>query len=636
MTSAGRAATAESGALPDHAPMTLRQVVMLSGAIGISTSALVYVAHQMLPNLNGYVGHDYRYFFPYLLAGAGWIKQNGWFIVPHFTPDFCGGIPWLANPQSLIYSVPQILTLFFADPVAAAKWSLLFYATAGGAMTYLLLRRCFRLSWHAAGLGFVLFQLNGFLIFRIGIGHLPYHIYGLMPGLCLCALVARAPNRPVSQWATPTKDIAAAVAGACLLAVMIYGGALNYIIPAVLTVGAIIFISQAGKGFHLRPWLLLASACMWAIPLSALKLLPAAVFALSYPRTYLVHYLFDSPLRLAKTLFRAFFIPEIQPSFTTMNYADNIYLSFHELEFGVSVVPLFLILAGLILAYRLRRAPRHLFAWIGLALIAAIPILGTFGNATWGQVLLRIPVINNNTMLTRWWSIYILILIVLAALSFDRVFRRTWARDVVFGGCVIIAAAQLTLRDLTYYTTGTVFPLYDPAPVTAAVRQVLVNGDALPQITQLGSPTTIVSPREDIIGVISAGQNDGLLTGISALPCYEAIFGYSQEMFPARGLQIGPLDRQSAGLLNMADPRCYLTPGPNACRPGDRFRSNDAGDLVAFASHQPLHWQQPTWQIAARLATVVSLSLSVVIFLVFGLCQLFKTQRTSNIPTTGN
>jgi hypothetical protein len=602
----------------------LRRPVLLLGAIAISTAALFHAASRMLPNSDGYVQHDFMYFSPYLLAGAQWIKQNGWFAIPHFTPDFCGGMPWLANPQSDIYSLPQILTLVLADPIGAAKWSLLFYATVGGAATYVLLRRCFRLSWHAAGLGFVLFQLNGFLIFRIGIGHLTYHIYGLIPALCLCALITDAPNHPGSRWVTVAKDIVSALVGACLLAIIVYGGALNYIIPAVLSVMAIIFIYQTRTGLRWRPWLMFVAACVWSIPLSALKLAPSWVFVSAYPRPYLAQNLFDNPLRLARTLFRALFVPETQPFFTAMSYANNSGVGVHELEYGVSVVPLLLILAGIVFTYRSRQYPRHLFAWIGLVLIAVIPILGTFGNPTWGQILVNIPVVNNNTVLTRWWSIYILILIVLAALSFDSVVPRTRARDLAFGLFVIIAAAQLTLRNFTFYTTSVGFVLYDPAPTTGAIRQVLVNPASLPAITQLGPPSIAARSSEGVVSIINdgvlTGINDGLITGISALPCYEAVFGYGQhELFPARGLRTGPLEGQAAGLFNMADPRCYLTPGPNACRPGDQFRSADAADFAAFASHRPVPWQEPTWQIAARMATVVSLGLSLVLLVAFSL-----------------
>ena len=617
----------ESGSPPNQAHMTLRQVVMLLSAIGISTAGLVHLAHRLLPTPNGSIGYDYGYHLPYLLSGVEWIRRNGWLSIPYFTPDYCGGIPWLANPISDFYSVPQILTYFSGDPVAAIRWTLFLSAAAGGAAAYLLLRRCFGVSSYAAGLGFVLFQLNGFLTLRVAAGVLPYHTFGLVPALCLCALATDAPDRRVFQWNALSKDVASGIAGACLLAVMVYGGAAPTVIPAVLCASAIILLHQAIKGFRARPWLILAAACVWAIPLSAFKLIPAYIFITGYPRPYVGHFLFDNPLRLARSLLESLFVPEMQPFFTNFNRVFPSTVNLNELEFGVSVVPLFLITAGLFVAYRSRRLPRHVLPATGLALIVAIPIFGAFGNETWGHILMRLPIINNNAMLTRWWSIYILILIVLAALSFDQVVsRRVWVRDAVFAACVIAAAAQLTLRSVEFYTNGTSFLLYDPAPVAAAVRQVLVDPDSLPAITQLGPPAITHSPSLPPLQI--PDENNGLLSGISALPCYEPVFGHAHELFPARGLQTGPLDRAAPGFVNLADPRCYLYARPNACRPGDQFHSGEQEDVVAFTSHRPLAWQQPEWQSAARMATIICLGFSLMVLVAFGVFQLFQWQCT--------
>jgi hypothetical protein len=591
---------------PAHSKLPFRRLVILSIAAGISTAALVNAAHRLIPHPDGTVGHDYRYFFPYLLTGAQWIYQNGWFEVPYFTPDFCGGMPWLANPQSVIYSLPQILTLLFADPVAAARWSLFICAIAGGAAAYVLLRHCFKLSWQAAGLGFVLFQLNGFLFFRMAVGHLTYHTYGLIPGLCLCVIITDALPRPVSRLAALTNDIVAAVAGAFFITIMVYGGAINYIIPAILSVCAIIFIYQAKTGLRSRPWLILTIACAWAVSLSALKLLPAFVFVSSYPRTYLAQYLFDDSLILTRSLLSGWFVPETHPFLTVINHTGNV-LGLHEFEFGVSIVPLFLIMEGLVFACHSRQRPHDVFPWIGLVIIAVIPIMATFGNASWGKILLQIPIINNNTVLTRWWSIYIMILIVLAALSFDRIGFQTWKADVAFIACVVIVAGQLALRDFAFYTNGP-GGTYDPAPVTEGLRQVLLNAHHLPSITQLGAPS-IASDRK--------AENDGLLVGISSLPCYEPIFGYDHEMFPVGKLRSGPVDQEVAGHFNIADPRCYLTGNTNACRPGDQFLTEDRAEEVKFISRLPLNWQQPAWQVAARTVTISSLGLSIVILVVF-------------------
>src|SRR5262249_40552639 len=331
------------------------------------------------------------------------------------------------------------------------------------------------------------------------------------------------------------------------------------------------------------------------------KLMPAVIFASKFPRPYLAQSLFSNPLGLARSLFQSLFIPEAQPFITYMNYHGG-KLGLHELEFGISIVPPLLILACLV-AYRSREMPRHLLAWVGLAGLFMIPILGTFGNVAWGQILLQIPIINNYGVLTRWWSVYMLPLIVMAGLSFDRVAPRTWVRDLAFAVCVIIAAVQRVRLDFTYYTTDVGFPLYDPAPITAAIHRLLVDADSSPEITQLG-------PERG---------NDGLIVGISALPCYEPIFGYKYELFPAHGLKAGSVLSKGASVVNLADPRCYLSAGPNACRPGDQFRSGDREDVLSFAAHRPLSWRQPLWQFAARIASIVSLCLSIVALCFLGL-----------------
>src|SRR5262249_12669686 len=143
----------------------------------------------------------------------------------------------------------------------------------------------------------------------------------------------------------------------------------------------------------------------------------------------------------------------------------------------------------------------------------------------------------------------------------------------------------------------------DRAPVTAGIRGLLVDADAPPEITQLGAER----------------GNDGLIVGISALPCYEPIFGYNHVLFPAHGLKVGSVLSQGASVVNLADPRCYLSLGPNVCRPGDQFRSGDREDVVSFAAHRPLSWRQPLWEFAARIATTVSLCLSIVTLCFLGL-----------------
>ena len=72
--------------------------------------------------------------------------------------------------------------------------------------------------------------------------------------------------------------------------------------------------------------------------------------------------------------------------------------------------------------------------------IGVIPIFLTFGTEDWGRFLSEIPIINNNTHFIRWWSIYMIPLIVGAALSFDYLVSGSRIRDVIFGTCVLASA----------------------------------------------------------------------------------------------------------------------------------------------------------------------------------------------------
>jgi len=594
--------------------MNFRKTILLTFVWVLSTTTLIRVVNHLLPTADGMIGHDYRYFLPYLLSGVQWFSRNGWLTIPYFTPDYCGGVPWLPNPLSIFYSVPQILTQL-TDPVTALNWTTVIFATIGAAATYGLLRRSFGLSWQAAGLSFVLFQLNGFLLFRMAAGHIPYHIFGLIPVLCWLVLQASPPNRQSSHRES-VRCASAIIIGGILLAMMVYGGATNLIVPVVLSVAAIVLIHQIGTGWHLAPWCALIGAGLWAIPLSAIKLFPSYIFIRSYPRSYIPDYLFSDPVTLAKSLLRSLFAPELLPNFITLRPLGS-WLGVHEFEYGVSVIPLLFVLAAIFQYMRRPSRPQHIFAWIGLTVIVIIPIALTIGTEAWGRTLLKLPIVNNNTTFVRWWFIYTNLLIVATALLFDRLVTNARLRDVVFVGSIFVVIVQLMSRDLNYYEKGNRFELYDPTAVVEATGRVSA-GVPLPEISRVGVPP----PRGEAgLSIKSQATNDGLIWGISAYPCYEPVFGYfgsSGELFPAHQLRTGSVKLEIDGHLNFVDPRCYLSPEAGICRPGDLFRSDEKSDLEKFTSHQPLPWQRPWWQTFAEVATAAFSIFSVLALLAIG------------------
>jgi hypothetical protein len=142
-------------------------------------------------------------------------------------------------------------------------------------------------------------------------------------------------------------------------------------------------LQQIFIGWHWRPWITLTGGLIWSIPLSVLKLSGAIVLVSDYPRTYISRLLLNDHLTIISYLFRALFAPETLPSVIVTNQS---ILPPYEFEFGVSVIPAFLIVAATIFSLKQLRRPRHPFIVGMLALIIVIPFFVTVGSEAWGRI----------------------------------------------------------------------------------------------------------------------------------------------------------------------------------------------------------------------------------------------------------
>jgi hypothetical protein len=222
-------------------------------------------------------------------------------------------------------------------------------------------------------------------------------------------------------------------------------------------------------------------------------------------------------------------------------------------------------------------------------------------------VLHRIPIIAANSVGPRWWIVWMLVLIVAAALAFDQITSR---RTLLLGACALVLLLQSSARSLTRYTTDTTFAVYDPAAAEQALVRVM-GGAPLRPVAAIARPVAV--RRAD--GSVPWMANDGVFRGESAVPCYDPLFGHDFGSFPATALVPGPLLRVVNGAaFNLADPRCYFGNQP-ACVPGARFAISDSAAVSRFINHQLLHWDEPVWQRASRWSTAGSLLLTVVALL---------------------
>src|SRR4051794_22252779 len=82
---------------------------MVAGAFIVLMVAYHFIFGAYFPLPNGLMGHDYAGTLPGFMDGYLWFHNNGFLTPPWFTPSFCAGQAFFAEPQSGFYSVPQFL-----------------------------------------------------------------------------------------------------------------------------------------------------------------------------------------------------------------------------------------------------------------------------------------------------------------------------------------------------------------------------------------------------------------------------------------------------------------------------------------------------------------------------------------------
>lgn len=574
----------------------------------VAVAAFTAYCAIFLPYLytaEGRVGTDFGYFLPQLLAGYFWYQNNGALSVPWFTPAFCGGIPFYPNMQGMYLSLPQFLS-FAVGPVRAIQFTFVIFAGAGFAGFYALLRGAFRSGRWVALVGGVIFLFNGFYAYRFIIGHLTFHAFMLAPLIAVCVLAGRRPDgghRVFDGWV--------AVAG-LIIAYMVQSGMVHALPPTLMGVAVIMLAHALLFGPRWRSFARFALACAIALVLSAGKLAAALAFMAQYPRDMLPLIGFDNiGVTAAIAALSLFFAPAwplgIDALRNNLWFEDiNLFLLQHEFEFGVTAVPAVIILSGLAYgaARALRRAPRISLSRSRLAILVAIagslavPILLNWYEPAWTGFLEQLPYFRNSMTMIRWFSMYVLLAALAAALVVGRLPATAAYHAPVAIGIIVSVVALVAMADRSYYRYHAD---YDGARVTAAYRAV-ANGAPAPAVRHLEWPPVA---RRDL--VFNRHRNDGLTRGAAQVECYEPMFGHRLEEFPYGALREGPTLSARDGLLNTKNPACYVYPEANDCQPGDHFSVRQIAAARDFLAYRKFPFVMPWWQHAANWAGIAAL-----------------------------
>jgi hypothetical protein len=581
----------------------------LVGGTGVAFLAAYWKTFAgYLPNAAGGVGHDYALFLPRLLAGYFWFEQNGIGAVPWFTPAFCGGMPFLANPPSNYYSVPQFLT-FVIEPLAAVRVTFALFAVLGFGGMWALLRRGFALGPGASLFGAVAFGFNGFYAYRMLAGHLTFHSFMLLP-LASFWLVRPA---AVAGGARVLGHALDAVLGGIAFAYMFQSGYVHGVLPSAIAVCSIALLHGIARGGSWSVPARIAGAGVVALLLCAAKLVAGLLFTESFARTGYPLPGADgvgNALRLA--LQSLFLRPahELVPG-VVVNSKWN--LKQHEFEFGVTPVVAAVLLVGALAAlWRLigsaearralvRQGPRVL----GLGALLALPIALNVYTPEWNALLKRVPMLGSSSSLFRLFSAYVPVVVVIAAIVVDRGARPRWFRVAVPAVLVALTVAFHVAADRRFYDEGT----WDPVRIREGYRRARANG-TIPAITEAFEFT-------DARGAVwmPRGRNEVMVDGRTQISCYETLFGYRLEWFPRKQLRNGPSLSVVDGVLNVKNPACYTYGKVNGCEPGDHFPPERRADAEAFLSYRPFPFIEPASMTVAGAVNLAALGIVVAFLL---------------------
>lgn len=524
----------------------------------------------------GPISLDYDYYLPWLLTGYYWFLHNG-LAIPWFTPSFCAGVPFFANPQSMFYSVPQFLA-FFTDPLTSVKITIWLSAFAGFAGMWLLASlytRSTAIRLFAA----LAFAFNNMNMWRMDVGHLTMHSFMLLPLVCYLLL---RDEEPMKAW------IDAVLTGA-LLAYFIHSGDGVLVAP----VGAALIVVLLAMSRGTWVWQRLGVALAVGVLLSVGKLVAVHYYMAQFPRSLYPLPGTDGILSSLELTLRSILWPPDQATISRLVSHRTFLIEPQELNYAIGLAPVYVILACGIDLLTKRRWPRPNWRWLPIGFLLILPVALDVHAPAWDQFLKSLPYFGNVSSLFRWNLIYLLPAILLAVRLMELTPNAT--RTVApIAALAVIPAAMLWVPHFKQ--------IYDPAKIVAAWH----TAHASKQVPPIRTLDEFLYKGLRVPGV---GANDSLTHGASQIVCYEPLFGYSLENFRFDKVYRGGAFAVVDGDYNFYKPQCMIFPEQNQCTKGDRFSQSEKAQLLNLVMYKGIDVKMPFWQKASNWISYVSLIL---------------------------
>ncbi|MBF0363224.1 MAG: hypothetical protein HQK49_19535 [Oligoflexia bacterium] len=567
----------------------------------------VLIFSDFFPNENKLFGHDYS-ILSYFLNYAIWIKQNGWFSLQWFSPSFCAGIPGFADPQNEFYSLQNVF-LYYFGPVNGVFALSIFSLTVSLISSCLLLNKVCNVSLWTSLLGANLFVFNSFFISRLIVGHLTYLNYLFIPFVLYCIF--------------GIKDLLISILLVALVVTyFIFSGSVFVVILSFAVCVFFAFYFNIDVRFSFKNSILrIASGFFLAVIFSSMKLIAAISYYSKFSKSFYpipgINSLFNSFLYPLKLLI---FVP---PDFALKDEWSNIIWSIqrHELEYQMGIIPFFILaLAGVCFFYRYSNKKKldiefkfnlkssAIWSIIAILILLIIPVILNYHNDILYPFFKKIPIVNQLSAPTRWYAIYIPI-IIFVAIDISRILPRLFHNSKVQIILISIVCINFYLSDRGHYQNEK----YKANIILSAFAD-------LDNFAKNHSITNILIPgfykeRKDLTALSLLFPNEPFIYKYTSTICYAPIFGYRLEILPKMKVKTGSVFLEENGFLNINDPRCYLFPQENNCKAGDRFKLTELDIVKNFVNYKEIPFKMSIMQMIANIISPASIVLGLMILL---------------------
>lgn len=528
--------------------------------------------HARMPLL----GHDNPIWFDQLIIGKWHFAHQG-FSVFRYSPHVCGGAPVYGDPETVYYSLAQILTLFM-QPWYAMQINVILALIVGYFGWQQFGKKVIGLKPSWSQLLAMVMVANGFIFIHLAVGHFQMHTMPLIGLLLLLLFDREEDSKPKLLF----RGCSFALLSALILNTAGYNVLLFTAITAFFFMPFDLFFTQDLKKRAVQVFKRILLAGTLTLLICASRLVAVLSFMKFFPREEGYSKMWQSA-----NVFE-FIVKSFWSVFPTRESLASFSWDLHEKMIYLSPVVLVGLVFGIYLLIKNKdwiknnfKKSIFIFIYSAFTIVFLAQLVQGYGFLV--DHFLQLPVIRSLRVSTRFLfilSIFISILSVICLSYFTKSLRERLQKSIPIIGIIL-----------------TLIPI---ANGWYAVREKLFLNENFDLRTEQVSSLSEAKFETLPVTEIKEGYTDFIRSGTK---CHVELLRKSYPL----PLMAGEIKQDFFGTFNLMNPACYQYPEENNCLPGDRIKFDDEENLDHFTNGRPVTWKLSTLQHVADYTSLITL-----------------------------